>query len=214
MLLHGTMKLKIAELISWNISNLCKGKEHPPISIVAKFAPFFLGLLTMNDEDITADILAAIADIVDDDKEGIKLILENVRMDFIVAHCGHENKIIQGNAVRIIGNICADTHESVEVLLNADLLTMLTYLVNLKSTPIDKIREICWIVSNIAAGPIEHITKLLNSGIINDLINITNTGSEFFVFLDWEKLIVNKRSLLGNINRCNNRESISNLENG
>ena len=175
------MRLSLANLVCWIISNFCKGTPKAPLEVLNKFLPFYQGLLTVKDDGMIADTLAALNYYTEATHESVSLLLEHVNMGIITMYIRHKNPSIRVPATKIIGNICSETANEVEVVINADGLQMLVYsLHSLDNTP-EMQREICWVVSNITAGPSDHIQKVIDSGLIEDMCNLVNTSPHYIV---------------------------------
>ena len=81
-----------------------------------------------------------------------------------------EKESIRSPTLRIIGNLT--TYENVEY---ADLLpenNLIKYLgICMNNNLTSVIQETCWIISNIATGPIEHIEQIIQSELITLLFS-------------------------------------------
>ncbi len=177
-----TMKLKIAQLVCWNLANLFKGKPAPPLELAKHFVPFFDGLLLVKDEEMLADTLSAVVHFTDDNSDSIKLLMQNVNLGNVLLHLANKNPNIKVPALKIIGNICSETANEVDVVLKAEGLTLLSYALNAPENTPEIQREVAWVISNIAVGPTEHIQGLIDSKLIEDLCRIVNGSPHYIVY--------------------------------
>lgn len=102
----------------------------------------------------------------------IGLIVKNVRS---------QNKNICVPAVKLIGNICTGPDEYVDKVISNEALK--AFLTLLNSAEIDPriLKETCWALSNITAGPSKHIQSVIDSGLIETLSQLAISNQSFMV---------------------------------
>jgi hypothetical protein len=80
----------------------------------------------------------------------------------------------------VIGNIVTGTDAQTDVCLNARALEVVVPLLNSVRTSI--VKEVCWLISNIAAGNENQIQAVLNSGCVPKIVDVSLRVSFFFSF--------------------------------
>jgi hypothetical protein len=137
--------------------------------------------LEIADEEIIEDCLTALFHLTSKKSEHIKLLLNKVNINHIIVNATHKNSKIILRALSILGSICSETDKEVEIILNADGLAVIAYNLNNPQSKSEVQAKACWVASNIAYGPVEHIQQLIDSKIIEDLCYLINNTSEYKV---------------------------------
>lgn len=90
----------------------------------------------------------------------------------------HPSDSVQVPAVRTIGNICSSSDDlQTQVVISSGALLPLRALL---TSPKEGIRkEVCWTISNIAAGPPSQIQAILDAEIIPTMISVFKNEANF-----------------------------------
>ena len=108
-------------------------------------------------------------------------ITHYISIELLVLHLGYKNLDIVTYAIDVIGNICSGSASNVDAVINAKGLPLLQQVL-ITSTNNPKLQgEICWAVSNIAAGPDRHVELLITSGILQDICRLILSSSDLNV---------------------------------
>ena len=102
-------------------------------------------------------------------------------MRIIVLHMKYMDPKITLLAVKLVGNICAESYIEVDYVVKADGIEILKQVLDSSGEDFELKKEICWTLSNIAGGPKEHINLLISSKVIEKLANLVLTSSNYSV---------------------------------
>ncbi|EFO20800.2 hypothetical protein LOAG_07693 [Loa loa] len=172
----GSMTLMEARCAVWAASNLCRGKD-PPVDLqkIAVLLPLFNEALYSSDTLIISDACRAFGRLLDAAPESsYKYILKPSAIECLVEHMGNPNSKISLAALLAVGNIVSGDDEQTQSVLNCG--NALNYIHRLLLDGNQKTkREVCWVLSNIAAGTSSQIQTIFDAGIIPCLIQILKT---------------------------------------
>ena len=143
--------------------------------------PYLRNLIYVCDDDVVSDSLWALSFISDSYEEPIDLLLENVSLQRVVKLLGHPKESIKVPALRIIGNICTGTPSQIEEVLGCRCLEALYELLGLPPSLQTIVKETCWALSNIAAGPMQHIEELIKAGLMKRLSELVISSTDYEV---------------------------------
>jgi importin subunit alpha-1 len=176
-LLQTQRKPSMLRNATWTLSNFCRGKPAPEMSLILAALPILANLIQSSDEEVLVDTCWALSYLSDDKTENnaqIDAIIRSGLVPRVIELLGHESTAIQQPALRTIGNIVTGTDEQTQTVLDGGALP---YLLRLLSSTKRLIRkETCWTVSNITAGTIEQIELVIGSGLIPPLITLLATS--------------------------------------
>uniref|UniRef100_A0A915PGE1 Importin subunit alpha n=1 Tax=Setaria digitata TaxID=48799 RepID=A0A915PGE1_9BILA len=170
------MTLMEARCAVWAASNLCRGKD-PPVDLekIGVLLPLFNEALYSSDTLIISDACRAFGRLLDAVPESsYKHILKPNTIECLVEHMGHPNSKISLAALLAVGNIVSGDDEQTQCVVScANALNNIHRLL-LDGDQKTK-REVCWVLSNIAAGTSSQIQTIFDAGIIPSLIQILKT---------------------------------------
>ncbi|CAG9538642.1 unnamed protein product [Cercopithifilaria johnstoni] len=176
MMPDGTMTLMEARCTVWAASNLCRGKD-PPVDLekIAMLLPLFNEALYSNDTLIISDACRAFGRLLDAAPESsYEYILKPSTVECLVEHMGNSNSKISLAALLAVGNIVSGDDEQTQSVLNCTNALNHIHRLLLDGEQKTK-REVCWVLSNIAAGTTSQIQTIFDAGIIPSLIQILKT---------------------------------------
>eukprot|EP01130_Rhizamoeba_saxonica_P004257 TRINITY_DN1744_c2_g1_i2.p1 TRINITY_DN1744_c2_g1~~TRINITY_DN1744_c2_g1_i2.p1 ORF type:complete len:455 (-),score=85.83 TRINITY_DN1744_c2_g1_i2:90-1454(-) len=149
---------------AWVISNLSRGKPNQ-FEYFREIIPTIVNTITnTGDSEVKQDLLWALSYLSDGPNANIDTITSTGIIPLLVSHLIYPDMKIAHPVLRTVGNISAGTHTHSQLLLNHNILSSFKVLLKYESMSI--VRESCWALSNLAAGPIEHIHILCESEII------------------------------------------------
>ena len=158
--------------ITWTISNLVRFKPFSPLITSAQIMlliDFFYVLYHIPnlDHEARSNILWALSYISESDDKNVDLILESKFVPEIVEALPVLDGTLVSPALRIIGNILTGNEFQTQKLLDLHILSKFQpfldhYKVNIR-------REVCWSISNIAAGTLPQKDLLISSNILWDM---------------------------------------------
>ncbi len=76
-----------------------------------------------------------------------------------------------------MGNLCTGSNKQVALAIKQGGLTLLQKILKSSEDP-PVVREACWVLSNIAAGPTSHVQQLLDLGVIILLEELIRTSMD------------------------------------
>eukprot|EP01022_Parablepharisma_sp_SALTPOND_P019007 TRINITY_DN3190_c0_g1_i1.p3 TRINITY_DN3190_c0_g1~~TRINITY_DN3190_c0_g1_i1.p3 ORF type:complete len:300 (-),score=38.59 TRINITY_DN3190_c0_g1_i1:141-1040(-) len=137
-------------------------------------------LLHVSDKDVVSDTLWTLANLTDTYKKAIKLIREHFSIKRVVSLMTEQEAIIRTPAIRIIGNMCTGAQDDVEEVIQSGGLEALQLLLTDPLYAAHK-KEVCWTLSNVAAGPNSHVKRLLDADFFAELSQIVQSSPAFSI---------------------------------
>ena len=128
------------------------------------------------------DILWGLSFLTENSSEYVELMFESVSPKRLAQLLLHENHGIKVAAMRIVGNVCACSESDTDTLIANDCLEGLKRIITSGNSEPTLVKEGCWVVSNIAAGP-AHIQKLITTDIIKIIAFLIGCAKDFAVIL-------------------------------
>jgi hypothetical protein len=199
-LINAGSNIKLLRNATWFLSNLNRGRSPPPpLQHMISSLSVFNNLVFFVDPDIVNDSFWALSYICDADismadmviqsnalRRGLYLLNELIRKLSGEEVKDDSAKIGQYSIspiIRMVGNIVTGTDEQTSTIIEMGFLDVFktlfySYDDYRKMARIRK--EICWTISNIAAGTIEQIQSIFDSGIIPLLVDALR-HSELYV---------------------------------
>jgi len=157
---------------TWALSNLCRGEPKPDFGILQASLPLLEHLiLSSSDQNILTDACWALSYLSDGPCSHAQAVVEAGVGHRLIDLLSHPSANVQTPALRTLGNIVtALPYFAIEN-------NVLLHFRALLSSPIRFIRqEVCWIVSNIAAGNERQIQTILDSCIIPPLLQLSSAA--------------------------------------
>jgi importin subunit alpha-6/7 len=158
---------KIFKVTSWTLKNISHYESLLDARSTITLIEIVETLVKSTDLNIQTDSLWSIAFLLRTDNMKIEVFLEsNIFKDFM-KYLEYDH--MQLPALRIIGNICSGTNLQTQKILDMQFLDKAVELI--KSNNSEVIKEIYWILSNIAAGSTEQISFLESHPIFYPSLN-------------------------------------------
>lgn len=147
---------------TWTLSNFCRGKPQPPLSLLQPALPMLAHLLAKsNDPDTTVDACWALSYISDGDNDRIMAVVDQGVVPTLVNMLKTEKTLQIIPALRSIGNIVSGNDRCTQAVVDADFLCAAAMLLENPKKNIRK--ETCWALSNIAAGSTAQLGMLMQT---------------------------------------------------
>mmetsp|Transcript_25592 Transcript_25592/g.36056 ORF Transcript_25592/g.36056 Transcript_25592/m.36056 type:complete len:570 (+) Transcript_25592:99-1808(+) len=165
--------------IVWTISNLCRGKPQPELTSIAPAIPALHFLLHQESDDITEDMVVdvcwAISYICDGENDRIQAVLDANVLPRLMELIARGRTCLITPIVRIFGNFVSGNEAQTQAVIDAGILSVVKELLNHGRKNIRK--ETCWLLSNIAAGTHDQISRLLSeSSVLKKVVNMAQTA--------------------------------------
>jgi len=172
--------MSLLQNVTWSVSNLCRGKPAPELSLVeACVAP--LAMLLTNPvvtEEVHVDVVWALSYLSDGPNERIQKVLDAKVTPVLVKFLSNPTSKVLSPTVRCLGNLVTGTDEQTQAVVDAGILKYVGPLLHSSRKAIRK--ETCWLLSNIAAGTHHQIGALL------DAAGVATKLSELALNAPWE----------------------------
>uniref|UniRef100_A0AAV1TH63 Importin subunit alpha n=1 Tax=Peronospora matthiolae TaxID=2874970 RepID=A0AAV1TH63_9STRA len=164
-------RLSLLRILTWTISNLCDGQPRPVFDI-GLILPYLAKMLTSTDTEILSHICWAFSHLCDGPSTHIQAVVDSDVCFRLVELLSHSSWRVTKPALRAIGNIvCAeDDHDYTQHIIECGAVPSLRRLIAHSNREIQK--EACWTLSNIAAGTVDQIQCVLDSGCIPSLVGL------------------------------------------
>jgi hypothetical protein len=161
----------LLRILTWTLSNLCDGQPRPVFDI-SIILPSLAKMLTSADTEILSHVCWAFSHLCDGPSTHIQAVVDSDVCFRLVELLGHSSWRVTKPALRAIGNIvCAeDDHDYTQHIIECGAVPSLRRLIAHSNREIQK--EACWTLSNIAAGTVDQIQCVLDSGCIPSLMGL------------------------------------------
>lgn len=146
--------------VVWALSNLCRGKPQPDLSLVAPAIPHLSSLLVSDNSNCLMDAVWALSYLSDGGDDRIQAVMNGGTADRLVALLAEENATVVTPALRTLGNFVSGNDSQTQAVLDAGVTRYLSRLLNHGKKNVRK--ETCWLLSNIAAGTKDQIGALMS----------------------------------------------------
>ncbi|KAG0417375.1 Importin subunit alpha, partial [Dictyocoela roeselum] len=176
---------KLLRNATWLLSNLNRGRNPPPaIENMQLSLQILQKLIYVSDPETVNDAFWALSYISDADHRAIDMVLETdvlfKAMEYLkMAINGDDTgNFLACSIVRMVGNIVTGTNRHADKIIQLGFLDIfrelyLTFRDPKKITKIKK--EICWTISNIAAGTTEQIQAIFDKNLLPIVIDAMNS---------------------------------------
>ncbi|KAH9090779.1 hypothetical protein Ae201684P_006185 [Aphanomyces euteiches] len=160
-------KLSLLRILTWTLSNLCDGQPRPVFDINI--------MLSSADTEVLSHVCWAFSHLCDGPSTHIQAVVDSEVCLRLVELLGHNSWRVTKPALRAIGNIvCAeDDHDYTQHIIECGAVPSLRKLIAHSNREIQK--EACWTLSNIAAGTVDQIQCVLDSGCIPSLMGLASS---------------------------------------
>ena len=182
-------KMKIFRNLMWLAGNLNRGRHPPPdrryMSMFLSIYERYVGLV---DKEVVNSCFWGISYICDSDEELTNAFLNsNIYKKLVELITTFENNEIamfsMAPIIRTLGNIVSEGNEQTEFVIQSGAINNLCRIFySVKERKAPRIRkEICWLISNITAGPNEHVQFISSRDSFIDLLIDAMSNYEVFV---------------------------------
>ena len=165
-IISSTNNTSLIKQATWAVGNFFRIKPKPPYEIVKKCLTAIARAMVIitNDGEFLTDACFILYYLTENYKDIIKNLLDIDIIQQIMKNLEFDNKFIQINCLRIIGNIASGNANQTQKLLDLGVLNYLKKTIFSQYKQIRK--ESAWILSNIAAGTQKQIETLINEDIL------------------------------------------------
>ncbi|KAG0438743.1 Importin subunit alpha-2 [Dictyocoela muelleri] len=187
--------IKLLRNATWLISNLNRGRNPPPAIENMQYSLQILSrLIHESDPETANDAFWALSYICDAGQRLIDMVLE---ADVLTKSMEYLNRSVAGDStakfltcaiIRMIGNIVTGTDRQADIIIENGFLDIFSelYLKFRDPQRISKIKkEICWTISNIAAGTPQQVQQIFNKNLIPILIDALNSDTSIKMEASW-----------------------------
>jgi hypothetical protein len=171
---------QLLHTFSWAISNLCRGKNpYPDMEKVKQFIRPLVETLEKIEEsdsdkkstlDLTViEICWALSYLNDGENARIQAVYElgaiPPLMEIVARYkdCNKDKRCFIIPSIRAVGNFVTGVEHHADAVIDAGFFDHIWALLNFPSNNV--VKDICWIISNFAAGSLAQIDKLFTCGV-------------------------------------------------
>lgn len=169
----------------WTLSNLVRYKPPPSVDTLAQILPTFAKILDLHEsfvtthKDVIIDCLWGISYICGGPESIFDAVIEgNILQNVVSILLNTTTLAFKLGGLRILGNITTGSDFVTQSLI--EVPGFFDVLVNVLNSDNSKnIKEVCWLISNIAAGTHAQVEILIDSGVVSQTIQfLNNTATE------------------------------------
>jgi len=189
LLSEGKGSISVLRNAAWAMSNLNRGRSPPPdLAQMEKSLHVVLKLMQVEDSEIMVDTYWALSYMCDAGEKQVDMVIASGAIEALLKRLATYQGIGErGGAsfipmkeelvtpiIRTIGNIATyeDRHTDYIIKLGALSLLKNVFLFGVDNKKIAKIKkEICWVVSNIAAGTPDQVDSVIREGFLELLVS-------------------------------------------
>lgn len=167
----GTLRIQITGV--WCISILCQGKPSPSFDMLIKFVPTLYTLIKDKNvsEQVKIDACWSLAHITDIGIIQVTYLLNSKLHEYVLPLLSNSSEALQTPIIRIAGNISTGDQACCQLILDYNCLLVFKNILSYSHNE-RILREVCWTISNIAAGTQKQIQKIIDTnGLIDTLVN-------------------------------------------
>lgn len=172
--------------VIWTVSNLCRAKPKPDLAKIRIILPDLLNVLrswnSLNAETVQ-DALWALSYVSDGDDIHINAVLETGGSELLQILVGilrtgvsGDNKLL-APSLRILGNFASGTEIQTQAVIDAGVLDVAIAILDMPNKNLRK--EMCWLLSNIAAGTPLQIDSFVRTKHLAERVVELATDSEW-----------------------------------
>ena len=161
-----TAKRSLLQNATWLLTNICRGKPRPSITLSWEISKKFQELLAIQDNAILNDALWGLHYLADGPNERIQKIIDTGVVPELIRLLSHPVISVQTPALRTLGDIVSGNDMQTQIVVD-HAIPQLWKILNSPSISLRK--ETCWVLSNIAAGNIFQIQTLIEQNIFEPL---------------------------------------------
>lgn len=165
-------KDQLLKIVTWAISNLCRGKPGPKPEMVREAIPYLIRLIRSADTSVKVDSLWALAFLTENADSFHESVATESVCGYLISTLSEVSDLkVVMPTLRIVGNLVSNTNDKFTTLLiSYGLLNCMNNVLNHERPTIRK--EACWTLSNVLAGQESHIMAVLNAGLIPVVVDM------------------------------------------
>lgn len=162
--------MSILNNVTWTVSNLCRGKPAPEISLIEPAIGVLADLLQKEVSiEVLIDAVWALSYLSDGPNEKIDRVMSTGVTAQLIQLLEDKSSPLLTPIIRCLGNFVTGSDVQTQAVLDAGILNHLSQLLGSSKRTIQK--ETCWLASNITAGTHEQIFMLMHQpGVMKQLI--------------------------------------------
>lgn len=170
------MKISTCRMLTWLVSNLCRGRPQPRFEAVSRFLPTLAQLFhEIKDDEVIADALWAFSNLSDGHNSNIQAVIESGVLDQVFSAVNNM-ELPQGArmaALRTMGNLTTGTDAQTQIAVNLGAVNVLHKVLTTQAKKESMLKDAMWAFSNIAAGTTDQVGAILEcDGLVPLIIDI------------------------------------------
>jgi len=157
--------------------SLVYGTPGPTFELVSSCFDCMYRLLHLEDEEILSDACWALSYVTyRGDENKIDAVIQAGLVPRLVKLMYSKNKTIFTPSLRVIGDVVAGSSAQTQAVLDADGLSAIRHLMEIKDLYADLLKTCCFTLSNIMGGTADQVDAVMESGICPLLFKLMKEG--------------------------------------
>ncbi|CAD8087573.1 unnamed protein product [Paramecium sonneborni] len=172
---YQNQKSEIFKTLVWAITNLTQGQPAPN-KIYNKDLLLILSeiLIISEDEEILTDTCLGLS-YLSQDENLIDILIQQRIIEKLILLLNSDKQSLIIYSLRTLGNILTGSEEQTNIVINFGIIQAFEKLIKNKSQKIR--REVCWSLSNIAAGTSYQVKQIIqNDSLLKSLFELLEQG--------------------------------------
>ena len=164
------------ELVTWGICNLCQSSKCP-LDMLMVAVPIKYNLSSTN-ADILINCCNTLSSLIRRREDNsIDEIMTRVDVANMARLLWNDDPRVQRAAIQTLGQISVGSDAQTQLLLDCGVVKASIPLLSADSTR--TVKDACWMLSNITAGPLNQIDEVVQSKAITSLVQVIATRPMF-----------------------------------
>ncbi|GMH32493.1 hypothetical protein BSKO_00327 [Bryopsis sp. KO-2023] len=159
----------------WALSNVCRQKTAIELDVVVDCIPVLRALLLDDDPELLQDVCFTCSYLSEGPGSRVQSFIDSRMCERLVPLLWHKEPTVVYPVLRTISNMVSGTDDQTQAVVDCGVVRLLVGI--LKFHPGKRIvKEACWALSNITAGPWQQLQVVIDEDGFGELVRIARRG--------------------------------------